>query len=286
MNNGYNQQAGPRYYLGDYLQTLRAFAKAAHVTELRLGDGGIAGSLRQGEFDCDLALDSAGRFLAIRLRGFMSLDAQLTGKERRHVWGDFAAGVAAPYRMPLVEASSTVVAADARSSVAILGAGRLVERLIDRAAHEIKIDPINLRKRNFISPAAGRLVDEIAIAADVARFAERRASSQASGKRLGLGAAYHDNLSKSQLSAGPIGPHIAEVEIDPAASRIAVVRYTTAARFGSAEAEQIFHDGGAGALPAISSAIADAIGGRHIELPATPDRVWQALETPSMLGLY
>jgi CO/xanthine dehydrogenase Mo-binding subunit len=286
MNSDYDRQVGPRYSLGDYTQTLQAFAKAAHVTALRLADDGIAGSLRRSAFDCDLALDSAGRFLAIRLRGFMGVDAQLTDKERRGAWGDFAAGVAAPYRMPLVEVSGTVVAADARSSGGILDAGRLVERLIERAAREIKIDPASLRKRNFINAEEGLLLDEVAIAADVARFAERRASSRTSSKHLGLGIAHHDSRPRSRPPACPTGPHIAEVEIDPAARRIAVVRYTTAGHFGGEEAEQLFRDGAAGALPAISSAVADALGGRHIELPAAPGRVWQALETPSMLGLY
>jgi carbon-monoxide dehydrogenase large subunit len=35
--------------------------------------------------------------------------------------------------------------------------------------------------------------------------------------------------------------------------------------------------GCAGSLPAVMNAISDALGGRHIDMPATPERIWQAL---------
>ena len=35
--------------------------------------------------------------------------------------------------------------------------------------------------------------------------------------------------------------------------------------------------GCAGALPSIMNAIVDALGGRHIDMPATPEKVWRAL---------
>jgi carbon-monoxide dehydrogenase large subunit len=36
--------------------------------------------------------------------------------------------------------------------------------------------------------------------------------------------------------------------------------------------------GTVGALPAVMSAIADALGVLHIDMPATPERVWRALK--------
>jgi carbon-monoxide dehydrogenase large subunit len=36
--------------------------------------------------------------------------------------------------------------------------------------------------------------------------------------------------------------------------------------------------GCAGSLPSVMNAIVDALGGRHIDMPATPQRVWQALQ--------
>ena len=36
--------------------------------------------------------------------------------------------------------------------------------------------------------------------------------------------------------------------------------------------------GCAGSLPSVMNAIVDALGGKHINMPATPERVWEALE--------
>ena len=37
--------------------------------------------------------------------------------------------------------------------------------------------------------------------------------------------------------------------------------------------------GCAGALPSVMNAIVDALGGKHINMPATPERVWEALNS-------
>jgi carbon-monoxide dehydrogenase large subunit len=37
--------------------------------------------------------------------------------------------------------------------------------------------------------------------------------------------------------------------------------------------------GCAGSLPSVMNAIVDALGGKHVNMPATPERVWQALRS-------
>ena len=37
--------------------------------------------------------------------------------------------------------------------------------------------------------------------------------------------------------------------------------------------------GCAGSLPSVMNAIVDALGGKHINMPATPERVWEALNS-------
>ena len=37
--------------------------------------------------------------------------------------------------------------------------------------------------------------------------------------------------------------------------------------------------GCAGALPSVMNAIVDALGGNHIDMPVTPERVWEALHS-------
>jgi carbon-monoxide dehydrogenase large subunit len=36
--------------------------------------------------------------------------------------------------------------------------------------------------------------------------------------------------------------------------------------------------GCAGALPAVMNALSDALGGRHIDMPATPERIWEVMQ--------
>ncbi|MBP0481730.1 xanthine dehydrogenase family protein molybdopterin-binding subunit [Sagittula salina] len=92
------------------------------------------------------------------------------------------------------------------------GAGRpeaiyVLERVMDRAARELGVDPLELRRINFIKPAqfpyttpAGETYDvgefERVMArgaefADMAGFAARRAASAAEGKLRGLGVCYY-----------------------------------------------------------------------------------------------
>ncbi|MEZ5714352.1 MAG: xanthine dehydrogenase family protein molybdopterin-binding subunit [Paracoccaceae bacterium] len=92
------------------------------------------------------------------------------------------------------------------------GAGRpeaiyLIERLMDRAARELGVDPLELRRRNFIAPGqfpydtlTGETIDVGEFArvlahaerlGDLAGFAARRAASAARGKQRGLGLCYY-----------------------------------------------------------------------------------------------
>ena len=92
------------------------------------------------------------------------------------------------------------------------GAGRpesnyLVERLIDAAARELKIDPVELRKRNLVPPAAmpftsamgqtydsgdfGRVMDAALLKIDYAGFPARRAEARERGRLRGIGMAYY-----------------------------------------------------------------------------------------------
>ena len=92
------------------------------------------------------------------------------------------------------------------------GAGRpeaiyLLERLMDRAARELGVDPVELRKRNFIPEAAfpyktatgelydvgefAKLLDAAADQADLSGLAARRAASEAKGRLRGLGICYY-----------------------------------------------------------------------------------------------
>ncbi|MDG4647403.1 xanthine dehydrogenase family protein molybdopterin-binding subunit [Roseibacterium sp. SDUM158017] len=92
------------------------------------------------------------------------------------------------------------------------GAGRpeaiyALERAIDFAARELGVDPVELRRKNFIKPeqfpyksATGelydvgnfpKLLDRAVVEADIAGFEDRRAGSFAQGRLRGLGICYY-----------------------------------------------------------------------------------------------
>jgi carbon-monoxide dehydrogenase large subunit len=92
------------------------------------------------------------------------------------------------------------------------GAGRpeaiyVLERVMDRAARELGVDPLELRRRNFIAPASfpyptivgetydvgdfGRVLDRAAEEADLGGFADRKAADAAKGLLRGVGLCYY-----------------------------------------------------------------------------------------------
>ena len=114
------------------------------------------------------------------------------------------------------------------------GAGRpeatyAIERVIDVAARELKIDPIELRRRNLIPPSAmpfktglvftydcgdfGRGMDMALALADHSGFEARRAEARRRGKLRGLGIA-----NPIEVAAGPytsVNPDTAELRVNP-----------------------------------------------------------------------
>jgi carbon-monoxide dehydrogenase large subunit len=103
----------------------------------------------------ELALDRDGNFLAVRLTGY--------GNAGAYIYPPMPATTNAVknlidvYRTPAMEVNSKVVFTNTTPVGAYRGAGRpegnyYMERLIDRAAREMGIDRVELRRRNHIQP--------------------------------------------------------------------------------------------------------------------------------------
>jgi carbon-monoxide dehydrogenase large subunit len=106
----------------------------------------------------ELALDADGRFLAVRLSGYGNLGAYITGVAPGPLSLNTGKNLASVYRTPLLGVDIKTVLTNTTLMGAYRGAGRpeanyYMERLIDRAADEMGISPLTLRKRNFIKPA-------------------------------------------------------------------------------------------------------------------------------------
>jgi carbon-monoxide dehydrogenase large subunit len=163
---------------------------------------------RAQDFDCELALDKDGHFLAIRCNGYGDLGGYMTMIGPLFSTFNIAKHVNGAYKTPLIEVNTLCVFTNTVPVTAYRGAGRpegnyYLERLVDTAAREMGIDPVEIRKRNHITKAeipykapTGSTYDsgdfpailETAIReSDWAGFAARQAESKKHGKLRGRG---------------------------------------------------------------------------------------------------
>src|SRR6516164_9846433 len=166
---------------------------------------------RDQNVSAELALDAAGKFLGLRWTGSHNAGAYIEGAGI--VMIVFSLKLASTvYDIPAVSVTSSLVFTHTAPTVPYRGAGRpeavyIMERLVDRAAHEMQIDPAELRKKNLIRPdtypyetRTGWIYDSGNYAAALAKcqaladwdgYAARRAQSEASGKRRGRSIVYY-----------------------------------------------------------------------------------------------
>ncbi len=159
-----------------------------------------------------LALDGAGRFLALRVASNANLGAYLSGSAGGVQTFQYAFLPGTVYRIPAIELRIAGVFTNTAPYGVLRGPGyaesvNIIERLIDAAAAQTGIERAELRRRNLVPQAAmpmtnafGNIVDSGAFpetfeqaleAADIAGFAARRQASAARGRLRGLGFVYH-----------------------------------------------------------------------------------------------
>jgi carbon-monoxide dehydrogenase large subunit len=162
---------------------------------------------RSQDIHAELALDADGKFLAVRLNGYGNLGAYISGVAPGPLSLNTAKNLASVYKTPLMAVDIKCVLTNVTLMGAYRGAGRpeanyYMERLIDRAADEMKIDRLALRKRNFIktsqmpfAAASGVTYDSgdfggvFAKALDLsdhANFPKRKKDSRKAGKLRGI----------------------------------------------------------------------------------------------------
>ncbi|MDE0202600.1 MAG: xanthine dehydrogenase family protein molybdopterin-binding subunit [Rhodospirillaceae bacterium] len=106
-----------------------------------------------------LALDADGRFLALAIESVATLGAYASnyGPSVSTVGGTRA--LIGPYRTPALHVRVCSAYTNTAPTDAYRGAGRpenvyLLERLIDKAAHDLGLDPAELRRRNLVAAEA------------------------------------------------------------------------------------------------------------------------------------
>ncbi len=155
-----------------------------------------------------LATDMDGKMLALRTETLANVGAYLSNFAT--VTPTFLHGtlMSGPYKTPLVYVNLKAVFTNTAPVDAYRGAGRpeatySIERVVDKAARELGIDPWEMRRRNLLTPdqfpyasPVGLVydtgnyqatLDKLEVIADKAGFEGRVAASRARGKWRGLG---------------------------------------------------------------------------------------------------
>jgi carbon-monoxide dehydrogenase large subunit len=188
---------------------------------------------RDNVSSAELALDANGKFLALRVALMVDIGAYLTPRSAGPATNNVG-GVAGVYTTPAIHLTSTGVYTNTTPTGPYRGAGRpeatyAIERVIDVAARELQVDPVELRRRNLIPPSAmpfktglvftydcgdfGRVMDLALDSADHAGFEKRRTEARRRGKLLGLGIA-----NPIEVAGGPytgVNPDTAEMRVNP-----------------------------------------------------------------------
>ncbi|MFQ5775297.1 MAG: xanthine dehydrogenase family protein molybdopterin-binding subunit [Kiloniellaceae bacterium] len=178
----------------------------------------------------ELALDAEGRILGLRASIVANMGAYLSNFGPFIPTGCCLKMLSGLYRIPAVYAEVKCVFTNTVPVDAYRGAGRpeaayIVERLIDAAARELGLDPIELRRRNFVraaqmpyATATGLIYDSGDFPAMMERALERidhaglparRAKAVAEGKLRGIGLACYIE------ECGGSGQEDARVRLDP-----------------------------------------------------------------------
>lgn len=133
---------------------------------------------RDVEGRAELGLDADGEFTCLRVRVRSNAGAYFS-RRAMGIFGNMG-GIAGTYRTPVIAAEVTGVFTNTVPITPYRGAGRpeatfIIERIIDRAASELGIDPFELRRRNLIPASAMPWQTGLTFNYDCGDFAETMA---------------------------------------------------------------------------------------------------------------
>jgi aerobic carbon-monoxide dehydrogenase large subunit len=114
---------------------------------------------RAHDMEQEIALDADGRILALRVTGYGNIGAYLSNGTVMQPTSNIVKNTIGVYATPLQEVSAKAMFTNTTPVGPYRGAGRpegnyYIERLLDTAAREMGIDPVDIRRRNHIQPEA------------------------------------------------------------------------------------------------------------------------------------
>ena len=189
---------------------------------------------RQQDYDIELAVDNDGRILGLRYDARIDTGAYLTFPVVLSYLG--MCHFLAPYKLPAMRAHVQAILTNKTHSAPARGAGRpevvfALNRIIDRAAQKLGMDPMEIRRRNLIPPSElpfrpgilyrdgnpmvvdsgnyPEALERTLAAMDYRGFAEKQAQARKEGRYIGFGLTCN-------VESGGLGPYeYARVRIDP-----------------------------------------------------------------------
>ena len=189
----------------------------------------------------ELAMDSSGKITGLRVHTTASMGAYLSTFSSCVPTYLYATLLSGQYNIPAIYAEVDAVYTNTAPVDAYRGAGRpeatyVVERLVETAARELKMDPAEFRRKNFITQFPhqtpvimcydagdyGAALDKALELSDYKSFPERKAASAKKGKLRGIGlSAYIEACGIAPSAAiGSLGAGVglwesAEVRVNP-----------------------------------------------------------------------
>ncbi|MGD9742838.1 MAG: xanthine dehydrogenase family protein molybdopterin-binding subunit [Dongiaceae bacterium] len=156
----------------------------------------------------ELGMDKDGKFTAMKVETLAAMGAYLSTFATCVPTYLYATLLAGQYTTPIISANVKAVFTNTAPVDAYRGAGRpeatyVVERIVEVAAREMKMDPAEIRRRNFVKPDQfpyqtpvalqydsgnyAKALDDAMKLADYAGFASRKAEAAKRGKHRGIG---------------------------------------------------------------------------------------------------
>src|SRR5689334_2994043 len=185
---------------------------------------------RDNVTDAELALDADGRFLALRVKTLANVGAYVSSDRNLLATFSNVVTLVGVYAFPAAHVQVLSVLTNTNSTAPYRGAGRpeatyVLERLIDDAARELRLDRVELRRKNLIPASAmpyknplgvtydcgnfPKSLEDALTLADVAGFPARREASRARGRLRGLG------IANAIERAAGAQPEFAEIRFSP-----------------------------------------------------------------------
>ncbi len=208
VGGGFGMKAQAYVEYGALMLAARKVGRPVRWTATRLESflGDSAG--RDGLLAGEMALDKAGKILALRMRSIVGIGAYTTQFSSIFTTTNTKNCLSSVYVIPAIDMNSKVVLTNAAPLGPYRGAGRpeaiyVIERLLDGAARALNLDRSEIRRRNMIPASAmpyktpngpiydsgdfATILDQALGAAHWWTFPARRAESEANGKLRGIG---------------------------------------------------------------------------------------------------